>query len=117
MNKTLTALSVLTILLAGAAQARPSQPSELRGFETCVDAAKVEYTRGFVSSRIYFIDRTGPANAYFINASAWQAESRTPLRISCETSRNGRDLLAYSAAPGRFVPPRGSVSIQVAGNQ
>ena len=117
MKKILTILSALTILIASAAQARPSQPSELRGFNTCIGAAKAEYTSGFVSSRNYFIDRSGPANAYFINASAWQAGDREPLRISCETSRNGRELLAYSAASGRFVPQQGTVSIQVAGNR
>ena len=117
MKKIFVALSAMTILVAGAAQAHRSQPSEFRGYETCIDAAKAEFTRGFVSDRTYFIDRDGPVNAYFINASAWQEGDRALLRINCETSRNGRDLLAYSAAPGRFVPPRGSVSIQVAGNQ
>ena len=117
MKKTLVALSALTILIAGAAHARPSQPSEFRGYEACIDAAKAEFRSGFATSRTYFIDREGPANAYFINASAWQAGDRALLRISCETSRNGRELLAYTATSGRFVPQRGTVSIQVAGNQ
>ncbi len=117
MKKTLVALSALTILIAGAAHARPSQPSEFRGYETCIDAAKAEFRSGFATSRTYFIDREGPANAYFINASAWQGGDRAPLRITCETSRNGRKLLAYSIAPGRFVSKPGTVSIQVVGNQ
>ena len=116
MKKTLTVLSALTILLASAAQARPSQPSEFRGFETCIDAAKAEFTNGFVSPRTYLIDRDGADNVYFINASAWQAGDRALLRITCETSRNGRDLLAYTSAPGRFIPQRGQVSIEMAGN-
>ncbi|MCZ6642718.1 MAG: hypothetical protein O7F71_14155 [Gammaproteobacteria bacterium] len=115
MKKALTVLSALTILFAGAALARPSQPSEFRGFETCIDAAKAEFTSGFVSNRTYFIDREGADNVYFINASALQAGDREPLMITCETSRNGRKLLAYSAAPGRFIPQRGNVRIDVAG--
>ena len=117
MKKTLTILSALTILIAGSALARASQQSELRGFETCIDAAKAEFTNGFVASRTYFLDRDRSGSSYFINASAWQAGDRTQLRISCETSRNGRELLAYTATSGRFVPQRGTVSIQVAGNQ
>ncbi len=116
MKTTLTVLSALTILLAVTAQARPSQPSEFRGFETCIEAAKAEFTRGFVSNRTYFIDRDGTDNVYFINASAWQAGDRAVLRITCETSRNGRELLTYTSAPGRFIPQRGQVSIEVAGN-
>ena len=53
MKKALTVLSALTILFAGAAQARPSQPSEFRGFETCIDAAKAEFTSGFVSTTTF----------------------------------------------------------------
>lgn len=117
MNKTLAALSVLTLLLAGAANARNSQPSELRGFDTCVDTAKAEFALGFVAKSTYFIDHSASGNTYFINASAWQDGDRALLRISCETSANGRDLLAYNAAPGRFVPQQGKVTIQVAGTQ
>ncbi len=116
MKKTFVALSALTILIAGAAQAHRSQPSEFRGYETCIDAAKSEFTRGFVSDRTYFIDRDGPVNAYFINASAWQDGDRASLRINCETSRSGRELLSYAAESGRFVRQRGTVSIDVAGN-
>ncbi len=118
MKKTLTLLSILTVVIAGAVHAAPrSHPSELRGFETCVDAAKSEFANGFVYGSTYLIDRDGPTNAYFINASAWQAGERVLLRITCETSSNGSELLTYSYAPGRFIPKRGTVSIQVASNQ
>ncbi|MCZ6855720.1 MAG: hypothetical protein O7G86_17545 [Gammaproteobacteria bacterium] len=89
----------------------------IRGFESCVDAAKAEFANGFMYRRTYFIDSDGPANAYFINASAWQAGERIQLRITCETSSNGSELLTFTSAPDRFILNRGTLSIQVAGNQ
>ncbi len=117
MKKALTALSVLTIFIAGTASARLSQPSELRGFEICVETARAEFTNGFVANTTYFIDRDGSSNSYFINASAWQDGDRALIRITCETSANGRELVAYNTASGRFTRARGKVTIQVAGSQ
>ena len=118
MKKILTSLSILTVLIAGVVHAVPRSHSEVRGLETCVDAAKAEFAHRFVSGRTtYFIDRNGPANTYFINAGAWQAGERVPLRIACETSPNGRKLLSYSSAPGSFIPQPRTVSSQVAANR
>ena len=92
MKKILTSLSILTVLIAGAVHAVPRSHSEVLGLEVCVDAAKAEFAHRFVPGRTYFIDRDGPANTYFVNASAWQ--------------RCFAFELSFGRIFGRFAAPR-----------
>lgn len=109
---------IATMLIAGAsltAGAQPSNPTEFRGYSTCVDAAEAQLS-GLVTSREYFINRSAEKRQYFINATAWDAGDRARVRVACETSRNGRKLLELTVDEGRFVLDDGTVTVRVAAN-
>lgn len=106
------------VLVAGAslaAFAQPSNPVELRGYSTCIDAAQTQVT-GLVTTREYFINRSAAKRQYFINGTAWDAGDRVDVRVACETSRSGRKLLDLAVDQGRFVIDDGTVSVRVAAN-
>lgn len=102
-------------LISPSAEARSSTPTEFRGYTVCTSAVK-DNTSGLVTARSYFIDRTDAGNRYYINATHWQDGGRAALAVACETTRNGRDLVALDMREGRYTNREGNVRIEVAAN-
>ena len=111
----LLSAAALVAGLAVDAEATTSSAPEYRGFENCVDAADAELP-GLVTSRDYFFGRTPEANRYFINGTAWDSGERVHVRVACDTTRNGRELLDYTIAEGTFVLDSGRVDVRIAQN-
>ena len=101
-------------VFTASAQAGTSSSSEFRGYNNCLEAASMPY-KGVVADRAYYLSRAGSAQTYYINATAWASGDRINLRITCDTSRNGRELLRSSIDSGRFKLARPAVRIEVAG--
>ena len=118
MTKPATKIAVTTAaLLALAAtvgvEARPSSHKELRGYANCVDAADAQ-SNGLVPARKYLVEKQPEAMYYFVNATRWEEGERNHVRISCETTTNGRKLLNASIENGRFDTNSTRVRVEVA---
>ena len=107
--------AVILASFAADVEAKPSNAAEFRGYENCVDAADADLA-GLVTSREYFINRTPEMNQYFINGTAWDQGDRVQVRVACDTTRNGRQLLEFDVAQGTYVLDRGQVNVRVAQN-
>ncbi|MCZ6459792.1 MAG: hypothetical protein O6766_10560 [Gammaproteobacteria bacterium] len=101
-------------VFTASAQAGTSSVSEFRGYNNCLEAATKPY-EGVVADRAYYLSRAGSAQTYYINATAWASGDRVHLRITCDTSKNGRELLRSSIDSGRFKLARPTVRVEVAG--
>jgi hypothetical protein len=115
MNKSLILGITLFAGLSGAATAQVSTAPEYRGYNECIEVAETEAS-GLVPTREYFIARSDSMNQYFINATAWADGDRVDVRVACDTSRNGREVLELEVAEGRFVLDEGRVNVRVAAN-
>lgn len=94
--------------LAGTAVASaPSSFNESRGYQNCVaaaDAAAAENGAPIlrVDSTYYIRDRHD-SRIFYLNAYA-RSDGRTePLRVACETNRNGSRLLTVNVEAGHYV--------------
>lgn len=108
-------IALLTFSVAVTAQAGTA---ERRGYNKCVDRIehKLRNQRPVVSPA-FFVSKTDDKRFYFINASAWQAGEREPMRAECVTSLKGSRVLALQVEPGTFTnAPRGRVEIEAAGD-
>ncbi len=115
MKKTLVLLSALTILLAGAANARAAGYfSDTRGHHNCLARADSEF-KNLNADRTYFVNELGPTKTIYINDLVRKNGDWEALRIACETSKSGRRLLSLSAEPGEFTPRFVIGEIPVAG--
>ena len=101
-------------VFTASAQAGTSSSSEFRGYNNCLEAASMPY-KGVVADRAYYLSRAGSAQTYYINVTAWDSGDRVNLRITCDTSTNGRELLRSSIDSGRFQLARPKVRVEVAG--
>lgn len=103
MNKlALVAATALTAGLSLSAQAQYNSHAEARGYDQCLEAAQAELT-GLTPKREYYIAKQEDTNVYYINGWAWQGDERTDVRVYCETTPNGRRLVEYSTASGRYA--------------
>jgi len=96
--------------LAGTAgaSAQVSSPADLRGYNSCVKAFDTNELNGVHFPRVYYIARNADAanagsKTYYVNASAWQDGNRVMKRLSCTTTRSGRQVLAFEAQDGRYA--------------
>lgn len=113
MKTLLIAITATASLLAMNAQAGKSSQSELRGYNACVNAADPAF-QGLSLSRTYYLAKEDNRNVYFLNGSAWLDGERVDVRISCDTSRNGRNLLSQTSNLGSFALQTGDTPIQIA---
>jgi len=113
MKKSLLFIAAVAAVFSATAQAKLSSLSEFRGYNNCLDAATTPY-EGVVANRAYYLSRAGSAQTYYINVTAWASGERVNLRITCDTSTNGRELLRSSIDSGRFKLARPNVRIEVA---
>ena len=102
MKKSLVIAAAVAATASTAAYAKNSSPAEFRGYENCVGAAE-EQSNGLTTPRSYLVNTAGENTNYYINGSRWEAGERESVRISCETTKNGRVLLSSAVEPGRFV--------------
>lgn len=111
-----TALATITLSmgLAATATAKPSTPSEMRGYETCMTAAEQE-SRPMDANRHYLLEKDADAKRYYINAYQWQNGERVAVRVACTTSTSGRTLADVSVDEGRYTNSNPRVTIEVAG--
>ena len=100
MKKTLVIAAA--VAASTTAYAQTSSTAEFRGYENCVDAVE-EQSNGLTTPRSYLLNTAGEHTSYYINASRWEAGERAQVRISCETTKNGRVLLSSAVEPGRWV--------------
>lgn len=114
--KTLLTLTAAVTLAAAlpAAAGTPSQLSELRGYNTCLSTHANEY-RGLTTARTYLMADNGASRTYYINATAWQDGERVPVGITCDTTRDGRELLSTAVTATRFASAEEVGGVQVAG--
>lgn len=117
MNASLKTLLVAgiaaTTMIAATAQAKISSASELRGYEACVSAANPEF-KGLKLARVYYLNEAADKNTYYLNGTAWQNGERVDVRISCDTTTNGYDLLNQTTNVGRYALEDGGRGIEVA---
>ena len=104
--------SLLVAAMAANAGGAPSTPSETRGFESCVN--KAERTTGQLSVESdYYLNTHAESREFFLNAHARHGELWGPVRIRCETSRNGTRVLAVNVEKGSYL---GRIAPNVAQN-
>lgn len=87
------------------------------GYDTCKNEIQSQQNQsGMVFSRYHYVSSEAESNTYFINATAWDSGARVALKSACETSVNGRHILALETSQGRWNNLRqGRVDIEVAG--
>ncbi len=114
MKKT-AIITAATVALgfSAVAQAQTSSDAEFRGLQNCLDAAEKE-SNGLVPSRQYLINKEGETNYYFVNATRWEEGERNAIRISCETNRQGSQLLSSTVQDGRYDTRGTRVTVEVA---
>lgn len=77
-----------------AAQAQASSVVDNRGYTVCEDVLAEELRgTGPTFSRTYFVEREEAERTYYINAHVWANSERSPVRATCVTSANGREVL------------------------
>ena len=103
--------------LTFAAQANAGPLADQPGYDNCHDEIQSQYDhQGLVFARLHYLNREAGSNTYFINASAWEQGERVGLKSACETTKNGRRILALETSYGRWKDaPAGRVDIEVAG--
>ena len=116
MRKTII-ITAATALVGTAtiAQARTSSDVEFRGYNNCVEAAE-NASNGLVPARNYYVNRDGADATYYINATRWEDGARAPVRISCETTTRGAQLVSKVIEDGRFTNQSSTVRVEVASN-
>ena len=107
MKKSIVIAAAVVATASTTAYAQTSSPADFRGYEKCVAAADAE-SSGLTTPRTYLINKEGDNKSYYINGSRWEAGQREQVRISCETSKNGRVLLSSAVEPGRWVQDSGT---------
>ncbi len=87
------------------------------GYDTCKNEIQSQQdANGMVFARYHYVNREADSNTYFINSTAWGSGARVALKSACETSINGRRILALETSQGRWNNvPEGRVDIEVAG--
>jgi len=115
LKKILLISAAAASAVAMSAQAKTSSLSEMRGYEACVEAAGSEFD-GLALSRIYYINEESDKNVYYVNGSAWEAGERVSVRLSCDTSKGGHQVLSANSNLGRYSIERGRTTIEVAAN-
>ena len=103
--------------LTFAVQANAGPLSLQAGYDNCKKEIQSQHSeRGVVFKRYHYLDRADESNTYFINLSAWESGERVHLKSACETTKNGRRILALETSHGRWINvPEGRVEIEVAG--
>ena len=101
--------TLLALTLGVQAEAR-STPSEMRGYEACLNNSAADY-KGLVTERTYLVDQRDGQRTYYINATAWDNGQRVNVSFRCETNLSGRLLSAAEPANGRFVSAGDTVQI------
>jgi hypothetical protein len=114
-----TPLLILSACLTGAlsttALAAPqSSTSEFRGYNACLDAEADRFEK-LMPTRTYYLNDDGANRTYYINAKALVDGAWTTVGISCDTSRNGREVLSSRTVDSRFAAIAPSADVQVAG--
>ena len=108
----LTAMAA-TLSFSAVVEARTSSDAEMSGYKTCLKQADQE-SNGLVPSRYYLIDKSGKTTLYYINATRWEDGTRSTVRVACETSTRGKNLLTSSIEQGRFENEGPRVTVEVA---
>jgi len=100
---------IFAFLAAGVtAQAQGSSVVDNRGYRACetrlTDELKGE---GPTFARVYYIERANETRTYYINAHVWANSERSPLRATCMTTTNGREILQLTTERGGAYTMRG----------
>jgi hypothetical protein len=106
----LIAAAAAALIAAGAHAGPRSTPSELRGYQACVDA-NADHYRGLRFERTYLINQTDTGRTYYLNATAWENGERVGLGFRCETNRTGRLIEASNPSYVQYVPAADSVQV------
>jgi hypothetical protein len=116
MKKLLLTVAAVCSAFALTAQARTSSPGEIAGYNTCLEAGH-EQLDGLALSRTFFVGESADSHVFYINGTAWDGGDRIKVRITCDTSKNGRQLLSIHTGEGRFAKDHSNGHLQVAGIQ
>lgn len=108
--------AVLAAGLTFAVQANAGPLALQAGYDTCKKGIELQKNgNGLTFSRYHYVNREAESNTYFINSNVWQSGARVALKSACETSTNGRRMLALETSQGRWINmPEGRVDIEVA---
>ena len=96
-----------TVGFSTGASAANSNPAEMRGFNRCVAGFDASNLTGVTLPRVYYIATNAESKTYYLNTSAWQDGVRVAKRVTCKTSRSGRDLYSVQSADGRYALSNG----------
>jgi hypothetical protein len=96
-----TAALVAAILLPLGASASDLHRPDRASLETCLGA--IEHRLRGARVEDTFHARIGDRQRISANVSRFEDGHWQPLRVTCETSRDGRRLLELGARPGRWV--------------
>jgi hypothetical protein len=107
-HRTVTAALAAAILLPLGASASYLQRPDRTSLETCLGA--IEHRMPGARIEEAFHARIGDQQRISANVSRFRDGQWQPLRVTCETSRNGRELLELGARPGRWVEAETAVA-------
>ncbi|MEE4360363.1 MAG: hypothetical protein V2I63_02435 [Pseudomonadales bacterium] len=100
---TVLALGALTSATASASMIpRPDH----RSLEACTRAIEASMPRARIEEA--FHDRRPEGHRISANVIRYESGAWHPLRVTCETSTNGRRVLDLQAEAGRWIPPEPS---------
>lgn len=103
-------LAAAAALATATAQAAPSSPSEIRGYQNCLDANQDGH-KGLLVNRQYLLAEADDQRTYYINATAWKNGERVSVGFSCDSTLSGRLISNRGASYVRFVPANDQVQV------
>jgi|GEM_PF-1385152 len=112
MNK-LSFLALPLLAFSALSEARDGTFADQRGFANChseFHAASV----GLVTDRHHFVDKSDKNPRFYINGTRWEAGSRTDVKMACDTSASGANVLASEITAGRYKALHTKITIDVA---
>lgn len=112
MNK-LSLLALPLVAFSALSQAGDGTFADQRGFANCSSefhAASV----GLVTDRHHFVDKRDENPHFYINGTRWEEGSRASVKMACETSPSGADVLASEITAGRYKGQHTRITIDVA---
>ena len=98
----LTSIGLTAALAAGSAAA--SQLVDQRGYAQCEDIVEREFRNaGLKLNRNYYLKRGETSRIYYLNGFVWDNNERELLAATCETTSNGREILAVETRIGTHI--------------
>lgn len=106
---------LFAFLAAGISQqAAASTYVDSRGYATCEKHLADELDgQGATFARTYYVERGEDQRTFYINANVWANDKRAPVRATCTTTGNGREILRLELGHGgTYAFDNGSLAVR-----